>query len=89
MRNFWICSPSSGVPFKIIGEVGVVGVLFADITMYLHLKLSGRTALDISYIIPKHTVVTLGGDTPIYTRSSAYMKIRDPTETQRDASLST
>ena len=55
---------SNGVPFKIIGEVGVVGVLFADITMY---------------IIPEHTVVTLGGDTPIYTRSSAYMKIRDPT----------
>jgi len=38
---------SNGVPFKIIGEVGVVGVLFADITMYLHLKLSGRTALNI------------------------------------------
>jgi len=31
---------SNGVPFKSIGEIGVVGVLFVDITMYLHLTLS-------------------------------------------------
>lgn len=55
---------SNGVPFKSIGEVGVVGVLFVDISLYFK-PVGGRTALNISYIIPEHTVVTLGGDTPI------------------------
>jgi len=30
---------SNGIPFRSIGEAGVVGVLFLDITMYLHLEI--------------------------------------------------
>ena len=38
---------TNGVPFRSIGEVGVVGILFIDITMYLHFEVNLKGELRI------------------------------------------
>ena len=38
---------TNGVPFRSIGEVGVVGILFVDITMYLHFEVNLKGELRI------------------------------------------
>ena len=60
---------SNGILFRSTGEAGVVGILFRDTTMYLHLEilklrllLEEQFSIAATSFLSMHTVVTLGGD---------------------------
>jgi len=85
--------PSSGILFRLIGEAGVVGVLFLNITMCLHLE-----TLKLRLLLEEHFSIAatsfLSAQKPLWVeiagnsrRSSAYIEICDPTEIERDACM--
>ena len=80
---------SNGIPFRSIGEAGVVSVLFLDITMCLHLE-----TMKLRLLLEEHFSIAatsfLSAQKPLWVeiarnsrRSSAYIEICDPTEIER------